>query len=63
METGFPLKMYCRENADSKYATFIYFFELAMEPMEYLFFLRDLEGQKKMESYIDEFRIYKDLQR
>lgn len=45
--------MYCRENVDAKYATFLYFYTLPVNPEEYLQVSRDLEFQKKIENYID----------
>jgi hypothetical protein len=46
---------------DAKHATFIYFYTVPVKVEEYLKTTWSLEFQKKNENYLDEFKIYKDL--
>ena len=39
----------------------MYFFTLPVEPEEYIKFMRNYELQKQIDTYIDEFKVYKEL--
>ena len=62
LSATFPLKIFCRENPDCKYATFIYFFTFPISPQAYLSeVLQNYDLQKKMDTHVDEFKVMKEL--
>lgn len=59
--TPFPLRIYGRENSTHIGATFLYFFRMPVRAEEYLAIMRDYSFQKKVDTNIDEFKPYKDI--
>lgn len=57
----FPLRIYGRENSTHIGATFLYFFRMPVRAEEYLAIMRDYSFQKKVDTNIDEFKPYKDI--
>lgn len=57
----FPLRIYGRENSTHIGATFLYFFRMPVRAEEYLTIMRDYSFQKKVDTNIDEFKPYKDI--
>lgn len=57
----FPLRIYGRSNSSDIGATFLYFFRMPIRAEEYLALMRDYSFQKKVDTNIDEFKPYKDI--